>query len=98
MAWYDYIPGVGVGVNALKGNWKQAGIDWFAPIGPYIQSRSNAADEQKNGYLNAAGQSQALGERIAGMGMEGLQKAENYYLPAQKMNRAAYGDPGALRK
>lgn len=98
MSWYDYIPVVGSVARLAQGDYKQAGIDSFGVIGPLAQKYQGTVDEQKNGMLTAAAQSRALGDRISNMSMEGLGRAENYYLPAKAMNRAAYGDPGALRK
>ena len=87
MAWYDYIPVAGSIARLAQGDYKQAGIDSIGIVGPYMQARGNAADEQKNGYLTASNQSRELGQQIANMSMQGLSKAENYFGPAQAAAR-----------
>jgi hypothetical protein len=101
-SWYDYIPGVGAAVEASKGNWGRAGIDLLGgPVGGLAlagyDKYKGAVDEQKAGMLTASQQSAALGDKLYGQAMTGLDRAENYYQPSQAMNKAAFGDPGALR-
>jgi hypothetical protein len=96
-SWYDYIPVVGPAVEVAKGNGKQALIDSAGPLGPAVQAVHSAYDDQRKGLQTASDQSKALGERLMNFQMQGLNRAENYYLPAQQEIASAYGSPGALR-
>ena len=80
MSWYDAIPGLIFGEG---------------PRDVYNKAKG-AVDEQKQGMLTAAQESAALGDKLYGQSQQGLARAEAYYQPAQQMNRAAFGDPGAL--
>lgn len=99
--WYDYVPVVGSVVEGIKGNGKQAAIDALGgPVGVLGQTiydkYAGAVNEQKQGDLTAASQAASLGNNLYTQSMQGLNKAENYYLPAQQAIKAAYGSPGAI--
>jgi hypothetical protein len=98
-SFYDYIPGVGSVVEAIKGNYKQAGID-LLPLGPAAQAvagkYAGAINEQKQGDQTAAAQAQALGTSLNAQDMQGLGAAESFFGPAKQAITAAYGAPGAM--
>lgn len=112
MAWYDYIPIVGSVANAVQhpslssiggaaldigtGGLYGVGKDAY-DLGKGVYDKyKGAVDEQKQGDLTAAAQSAALGNNLYSQSMAGLNRAENYFLPAQKAITDAYGQPGAM--
>lgn len=105
MSWWDYIPVVGSVGRLAKGDYKQAGIDALGPIGPGAQDLGFGDhldffgwDEKNQGYTNAQKQLEDLANQQRNFQMQGLDKAESYYQPAQDRLNALYGPPGAFKK
>ena len=111
MSWYDYIPVVGSATRAAKdayhGDWADAGgnlldlgttggLGWDAVQGG--KAIHGANQQQQQGYYAAANAMKQSGQRARDFEMQGLDKAEGYYAPAQARIRAAYGDPGSVTR
>lgn len=91
---------VGSVARLAQGDLPDAGIDFYSdPISNMIARKGgSAAETQEKGYDSAIQGLQDLATQSKQFQMQGLKQAEDYYLPAQQMNRAVYGDPGALKK
>jgi len=100
MSFWDYVPVIG----PLKdGDWSGVGADLmtgglYTPVSGAYNAYTGAIDKQRQGLLDAAAQSRAEAERRRQFAMEGLDRAQNFYAPAQQMVTAAYGTPDRLRK
>ncbi len=55
-------------------------------------------NKQEAGLNTAAKQSKELGEYLKNFQMQGLDKAQGYFQPAQQQIESVYGPPGAIRK
>lgn len=66
--------------------------------GTYFRKQYEGQQEQRQGYDDAINNLKALADKQRAFQMEGLQRAENYYLPAQQQIEAVYGKPGMMRK
>lgn len=108
MSWYDYVPGVAFG-GAIKklsdGDYKGATEDAFMNQGiggNIIKTIANGAGDafstKDKGYEKTINDLGALADKQRAFQMEGLNRAENYYLPAQQRLDAIYGPPGSFRK
>lgn len=109
MSWYDaFIPPEAKSAKALwtkgiqGGDWEGAGEDILASqsghLGSYLKKADEGNDEIRQGYTDAIADLKKLGEEQKNFQMQGLDKAENYYLPAQQRLTALYGEPGMFRK
>jgi hypothetical protein len=87
--------GLGSISRLIKGESPLAAAETFIPGGSFY---ADAQNKQKQGYETMATDTRSLGKQLKDLQMEGLNKAESYFYPAQAMNRAAYGDPSKLRK
>ena len=109
MSWYDYLPVAGSVARLAEGDYGGAVTDQFT-AGSILGSGARLLndnlgsgpdfgfDAKKSGYDVAQRRLAQLGAEQKAFQMEGLKKAENYYLPAQEMNKAIYGTPDKLRK
>jgi hypothetical protein len=106
MSWYDYIPVAGSVARLAKGEYGHAAANLVPIVGPAayelgdyaVDAYKDARREQKHGSGTAIDQARALGERQRQFQMEGLDRAQNYYMPAEQRLTAAYGSPGSVRK
>lgn len=55
-------------------------------------------NEKKQGYEDAIKNTYSLADRMRDFQMEGLNRAEGYYQPAQQQIESIYGKPGQMRK
>ena len=109
MSWYDaFIPPEYKSVKAFwnkgveQGDWAGAGEDILASqsghLGSYLKKADEGNDEIRQGYTDAIADLQKLADSQKAFQMQGLDKAENYYLPAAERLTALYGPPGSFRK
>lgn len=102
-SWYDYIPVVGnlaeYGKARANGQGESAALEAGADPGGQIRRFGGAVDSaqqaQLNGYLAGASKVRSIADQGKAFELQGLQQAENYYLPAQQRLNAAYGAPGS---
>jgi hypothetical protein len=75
-------------------------MSWYQYILPALglPDVSAANNKQKQGFYDAAQQAGDLGTQQQALQMEGLDRALGFYQPAKDRMRAAYGDPGSVRR
>jgi hypothetical protein len=110
MAWYDHVPVAGsiARLSRLKddGDFTK----WFTDqtqdpslIGsvitkPLAESQAEGVRSQNKGFQDAIAGLGTLSNDIFAQNMQGLDRAENYYLPAEERLESLYGPPGSFRK
>lgn len=104
MSWYDYIPIAGSITRLARGEGGGAALRSAADslggpiVGTIAHGEGDAVQQHEQGYDNAINQLNALSDKQRAFQMEGLNKAEGYYQPAQQMIQSIYGPPGSMRK
>ena len=98
--WYDqFIPPEIRAAGRLKeGDYSGALEAETGHPGEYFRKQYEGQQEVRKGYADAIASLKALGDQQKAFQMQGLQQAENYYLPAQQEIQSVYGMPGQMRK
>lgn len=98
--WYDqFIPPEIRAAGRLKeGDYSGALEAETGHPGTYFRKQYEGQQEQRQGYADAIASLHALADKQRAFQMEGLDRAENYYAPAQAQIQAVYGMPGQMRK
>ena len=98
--WLDYVPVLGGLDDLMRGDIAGAALG-ASPIGPFVtgyNAYTGAQDELRKGYKDTVSSLKDEGEKQRQFQMQGLERAQNYYRPAQAFMQAAYGSPDMLRK
>jgi hypothetical protein len=100
MSWYDaFIPPEYNSIQkAFDGDWEGALEAQTGRLGTYLKKEDEGKAEVRQWYADAIKSLGDLANESKRFQMEGLDKAENYYLPARQRLEALYGPPGAFRK
>ena len=100
MSWYDeWIPHeYTAGKKLFAGDYEGALEAYGGHGAKYLKKSSEGQDEIRQGYADAIKSLTDLANESKRFQMEGLDKAENYYLPAKQRLEALYGPPGSFRK
>lgn len=98
MSWYDSIPVVN---SIANGNYGTALAD-AATLGLYSPAKNyffdEPAEQQKNALNEMSNSANALGGEARKFQMQGLDKAQAFFGPAQQRLTEMYGPPGSMRK
>jgi hypothetical protein len=100
MAFYDaFIPPEIRSVPKLfEGDYSGALEAQLGRGGEYLRKEDQGKDEVRQGYADAIKSLNDLASQQKAFQMEGLNKAEGYYQPAQQQLESIYGKPGQMRK
>lgn len=96
MAWYDYVPFASNVAGLAKGDPAQAigGNAYMAIKGAKNYFFDDPANQVKQAYDQAAGQSQQNMKQLTDFYMQQQAKAQGFYKPLQNMFNQAYGTGG----